>query len=593
MMLVRPEDINQASPLLKRLNSQRLAKGIMWLLGINRLNRAYDQLMNTENQSLDDLVRILGYDYEVSETDLKRIPVKGAFLTVSNHPFGGADGIILAHMVCGVRPDFKILANFLLSKIAPLAKYFIPLNPFEEYKNSGINLTGLRGAFTHLNNGGPIGLFPAGEVSSIKTRSFRIKDKQWQDTIIRFVKKTSVPVVPIYFDGFNSHRFYFFGLIHPRLRTVLLPRELFTKKKKKIRIRIGNPIPVTTLNEFETLKDLRLYLRNSTYNLRLIYKEKEIFAPLPPHAEEEIIAPVCPKKLQEEVSSLHEFLLFSAKDYEVYCAKKENLPLIMEEIGRLRETTYRDVGEGTSKKTDLDRFDEYFHQLFIWDKENAKIVGAYRIGMGREIAAKYGLNGFYIYSLFHIDSSLKENLTNALELGRSFIVKEYQRKAMPLFLLWKGLFALLIKYEYQYLIGPVSISGKFSNVSKALVSEFLRAFYFNDDIAHLIRNRVKTQIKLNKEIDKESFLKATNGDFAKLDKYIQSIDPSYTTPILIRQYVSMMNTRAIGFNVDPEFNNCLDALMMMNIKDAPKQFVESLSKDMKDTRLDKLLEELQ
>ncbi|MDO9512829.1 MAG: lysophospholipid acyltransferase family protein [Bacteroidales bacterium] len=578
---------------MKRLNSQWLAKSIMWLLGINRLNRAYSTLMNSDGQSLDELLQILDLQYEVTESDLKRIPLKGAFLTVSNHPFGGADGIILAHLISGVRPDFKILANFLLSRIAPLAKYFIPLNPFEEYKNSGMNLTGLRGAFTHLHDGGPIGLFPAGEVSSIKTRSFRIQDKAWQDTIIRFVKKTAVPVLPIYFDGFNSKRFYFFGLIHPRLRTILIPRELFTKSGRKIKIRIGNPIPPSTISEMESIKDIRLFLRNATYNLRLIYKEKEIFAPLPPHFEEEIIPPISEIILKKEVESLNEHLLFSVKDYDVFCTQKINIPNIMAEIGRLRETTYRDVGEGTSKKTDLDRFDEYFHQLFIWDNINYKIVGAYRIGLGREIIAQHGLEGFYINSLFYIDKSMEPIMTNALELGRSFIVKEYQRKAMPLFMLWKGLFALLLKHDYRYLIGPVSISGKFSNVSKALVSEFLKAFYFNQEVAPLIKNRVKTQIKLDKEIDKESFLKATNGDFAKLDKYIQSIDPSYTTPVLVKQYVSMLNTRAIGFNVDPEFNNCLDALMMINITEAPKQFVESLSKDMKDTKLDKLLEELQ
>jgi len=264
----------------------------------------------------------------------------------------------------------------------------------------------------------------------------------------------------------------------------------------------------------------------------------------------------------------------------------------MTEIARCREITYRDVGEGTNKSLDTDKYYTYFHQLFIWDEEANKLVGAYRIGQGRDILAKYGLDGFYIHSLFRIDEKMKSMLNETLELGRSFVMKEYQKKATPLYLLWKALLVLLLKFDYRYLIGPVSISGRFSNIAKALTIEFLAANYFRNDLADYIKNREKSEIKLHKLIDRELFLKSTKGDFAKLDKYIQDIDPGFTTPILVRQYVSMLNTKTIGFNIDPMFNNCLDALMIMDIRLAPRQLMESLAKDLHDTtKLDQLLSE--
>jgi putative hemolysin len=270
------------------------------------------------------------------------------------------------------------------------------------------------------------------------------------------------------------------------------------------------------------------------------------------------------------------------------------MPKLMTEIGRLREITYREVGEGTNKSIDIDKFDAHYHQMFIWNETDKRIVGAYRIGYGRELLQINGLKSFYINSLFQIKRPLEPLMNDAIELGRSFVVKEYQRKATPLFLLWKALFVILVKDDYRYLIGPVSISGKFSDTAKALVTVFLRKNYFNEAFAQHIKNRVKKGFEVPNEIDIETFLRITNKDFAKLDAFIQDFDPQYTTPILVRQYISLLKTEIIGFNIDPDFNYCLDALMLMDIKGTPKAFMESLSKDLKDlSKVESLLSELE
>ncbi len=595
MALVTPEELLSATPVLRKLGGRPLAKLILRILKIDRLNSFYDTIHGSEpEKGLNNIIDYFGFKYEVSETDLKRLPKTGAYITISNHPLGGPEGVILTRLMLNIRPDFKILTNFLLSRIAPLTGWFIPVNPFESHKNSKSSFPGLKQALAHLSEGKPLCIFPAGEVSSYQKKWRTITDKEWQPSIMKIIQRANVPVIPIYFEGRNSLWFYLLGLINPLLRTVRLPAEFQNKHGKPLKIRIGTPINIAEQSEFSQLSDYTCFLRNKTYALGIPYHEKEIQNTQILTPEESIIEAIPTDILLAEIATLKEHYLFSIKNYSVYAPPSSFIPNMMQEIGRCREITYREVGEGTNKALDTDKYDTYFYQLFIWDEDAKRLVGAYRIGPGREILAKFGLDGFYINSLFKLDEKLKPILNETLELGRSFVVKDYQRKATPLYLLWKALLVLLLKFDYRYLIGPVSISGRFSNIAKALTIEFLAANYYLNDLAIYIKNREKSEIKLHKVIDRELFLQVTKGDFAKLDKYIQDIDPNFTTPILVRQYVSMLNTKTIGFNVDPMFNNCLDALMIMDIHNAPKALMESLAKDLKDApNLEKILNEVE
>jgi putative hemolysin len=597
MALVTTNDILSVAKPLRLLGGHWLAKKVMHLLAFDKANQLYDSLVQCQVKDYDALDKILDslpVKYQINSTALSAIPASGAFITISNHPFGSIDGIILAHAIAKIRPDYKLVVNFLLNKIQPINSYFIPVNPFEEHKDKFNSTAGIRNTIAHVRNGGGLGLFPAGEVSSLSLKTLKVSDIEWPDQIIKLVKSLNVPVIPIYFEGRNSKRFHLLGLIHPRLRTARLANEMFNKVHKTIRMQVGKPISVETQAIFADLQEYKHFLRSKLYMQKLALPVNHELKVKADAIAEEIIAPVPVDTLLAELTTLEKYQLFKLKEYTVYCAPTSAMPNLMTEIGRLREITYREVGEGTNKALDIDKFDAHYHQMFIWNETDKRLVGAYRIGYGRELLQINGLKSFYIYSLFQIKRPLEPLMNDAIELGRSFVVKEYQRKATPLFLLWKALFVILVKDDYRYLIGPVSISGKFSNTAKALVTVFLRKNYFNETYAQHVKNRIKKSFEVPSEIDTETFLRITNKDFAKLDAFIQDFDPQYTTPILVRQYISLLKTEIIGFNVDPDFNYCLDALMLMDIKGTPKAFMESLSKDLKDlSKVESLLSELE
>ncbi|MCK5171102.1 MAG: GNAT family N-acetyltransferase, partial [Bacteroidales bacterium] len=298
---------------------------------------------------------------------------------------------------------------------------------------------------------------------------------------------------------------------------------------------------------------------------------------------QEIVDPVPEDVLTKEIDSIKEkYTLFDNKNYKVLCAPSTEIPNILNEIGRLRELTFREIGEGTNRSIDIDEYDFYYHQLFIWDDNENKIVGAYRIGKGKDIIAQYGLNGFYISSLFKIRKSFINYLNESIELGRSFIVKEYQRKPLPLFLLWKGLLLFLFKNtESRYLIGPVSISNDFSKFSKSLIVEFVKKYHYNVDLAKFIKPRKKIIVKPDKIVDRELLTSAENGDVRKLDKLILDIESNYKFPVLLKKYLQL-NAKIIGFNIDPKFNDALDGLLILDIFDVPQSFIKALSKELND-----------
>jgi putative hemolysin len=229
---------------------------------------------------------------------------------------------------------------------------------------------------------------------------------------------------------------------------------------------------------------------------------------------------------------------------------------------------------------DLDEFDLYYDHLFVWDKQAKKIIGAYRLGKGDQIIEKYDKNGFYIHSLFHLKDELKPILKQAVELGRSFVVKEYQQRPLPLFLLWQGILHFLMHHkQYKYLIGPVSISNKYSPLSKHILITFIKKYYFDHELARLVKPRNEHTVKI-KNADPEILLEKSESDINKIDKFISEIEPQhFRVPVLLKKYI-MQNAKIIGFNIDPKFNDALDGLMILDLEDAPKNTIDNLSKEM-------------
>ncbi|AXT21039.1 GNAT family N-acetyltransferase [Flavobacteriaceae bacterium AU392] len=563
---------------------------LMKLLKISTLNKIYNRNKHLKKlEFLNAILEEFQIKFEIPEEDLKRLPKDGSYITISNHPLGGIDGILLLKLMLEQRSDFKIIGNFLLHRIKPLKPYVMPVNPFEDRKDVKSSLTGFKQSLLHLKEGCPLGIFPAGEVSTYRDGKL-VVDRPWAEAAMKLVQKAEVPVVPIYFHAKNSKFFYTLSKISDTFRTAKLPSELLTQKRRVIKVRIGRPITVKAQKEQENLADFTDFLRRKTYMLSNAYEEKSkrlenisstLKTPLIPKIPKKIVTPIDFEVMIKEIEDLKEgdYRLLKSKNYEVYLAPAIKLPNILQEIGRLREITFREVGEGTNEAIDLDKFDTYYHHMFLWDDDKKIIAGAYRMGLGTKIFEKFGINGFYLQDLFRFEPELHKMMSQSIELGRAFIIKEYQQKPMPLFLLWKGIVHTTLRFpEHKYLIGGVSISNKFSNFSKSLMIEFMKSHYYDPYLAQYIHPKKEFKVKL-KDADKDFVFDATEADLNKFDRIIDEIEPgSLRLPVLLKKYIKQ-NCKLIGFNVDPLFNNAVDGLMYIKISDLPDSTVRPVMEE--------------
>ena len=557
---------------------------LMKVLKISALNKLYDRHKHLKDVAfLNAILDDLQIKFEIPEEDLKRLPKDGAYITISNHPLGGIDGILLLKLMLEKEPNFKIIANFLLHRIEPLKPYIMPVNPFENHKDVKSSVVGIKETLRHLSDGKPLGIFPAGEVSTYKDGKL-VVDKPWEEGAIKVIRKAQVPVIPIYFHAKNSRLFYFLSKINSTLRTAKLPSELNTQKNRVIKVRVGKPISVAEQNEYKDIESYGEFLRKKTYMLSNSFEEdNKIHLPKLsiPKSPKQIAKPANHSEILEEMAFLKEgdYRLLQSKNYEVYFVTADKIPNILHEIGRLREITFREVGEGTNESLDLDEYDKYYHHMFLWDEEAQCIAGAYRMGLGSHIYPKYGIDGFYLHELFRFEPELYDMMSKSIEMGRAFIIKEYQLKPMPLFLLWKGIVhTTLHPPEHKYLIGGVSISNQFSNFSKSLMIEFMKSHYYDPYIAQYIHPKKEYKVKL-KDADKDFVFNETEADLNKFDKIIDEIEPgNLRLPVLIKKYIKQ-NARVVAFNVDPLFNNAIDGLMYIRIADLPESTVKPVMEE--------------
>ena len=558
---------------------------LLRVLRIASINRIYEN--NKHKSDLDFLNGILDdckIKFEIPEEDLKRIPKEGPFITVSNHPLGGMDGVLLLKLLIEKRADYKIIANFLLHRIAPLKPYVMPVNPFETRKDAKSSIAGIKNALLHLREGKPLGIFPAGEVSTYKDGKLKV-DKPWEEGAIRLIKKANVPVIPIYFHAQNSRLFYVMSKLSDTLRTAKLPSEVMSQRGRVIKVRIGKPISVKDQDAYKEIPAFCEFIRKKTYMLANPFEKAQRLISAQnikiKKSAKKIVSQRSADSFIKEVAALREKdgRLLESKNYEVFFAKPKDIPNLIHEIGRLREITFRAIGEGTNKDIDLDIYDQYYHHLFLWDREANCLAGAYRMGLGKEIYKTYGIKGFYINTLFRIEPELHQMMEDTIEMGRAFIIGEYQQKPMPLFLLWKGIVHVTLRYpEYKYLMGGVSISNQFSDFSKSLMIEFMKSHYYDPYIAQYIRPKKEYKVKL-KEDDKDFVFDATKADMQKFDKIIDEIEPGILRiPVLIKKYVKQ-NARLVAFNVDPKFNNAVDGLMYIKVADIPENTVKPVMEE--------------
>jgi putative hemolysin len=543
-------------------------------LGIDRVNAIYADLLNSPCNDLpfNRILRLLDITYMLSSTDLARIPGQGPLVVVANHPFGGIEGIILGDLLQRIRPQTKILGNYLLERIAPIRDSLIPVDPFGNQSSVPSNATSFRNCLKWLKSGNCLIAFPAGEVSHYCHRQRQISDPPWSPHVAALVRMSGAQVLPVFFPGRNSMLFNLMGLVHPRFRTMMLARELVARMASRISLFVGAGIPPARMKTFQHDHALIRWLRFKTYFLANRMENND--RPLIPEElrmrkekkPETLVPPVSGGLLSAEVAALPESnRLVCHKHLAVVIADSEQIPHLLREIGRLREKTFREVGEGTGKPMDVDLFDSYYRHLILWNAEKSEVVGAYRMGDTRDILSRFGPKGLYTHSLFRFKPGIFRYLSDSLELGRSFVRSEYQRQPNCLALLWKGIGAYLVRNPgYRILFGPVSISDSYHRVSKQIMIQFLNRQCTSRSLCAQVSPRCPVRFSSGRRLNgMESNL--STGSIDDVSIMVSEIEgDGKRIPVLVKHYLKM-NGQFIAFNVDRDFGHAIDGLVVVDL----------------------------
>ena len=557
-----------------------LAYGVM---GLGKINQLFDGAADYQGPAFaDHLIENMGISIDVSPEQLESIPKEGGFVVVSNHPFGGIEGVMLLSVIAKVRPDFKLMANFILSHIPNLKDSFFSVNPFTDNPEWKSSVSGIKGAIRHIADGYGLGVFPAGEVSRYHGHDYP-EDLPWSTSIARIAKNANVPVIPVFWEGRNSRLFYAVDKIHNMLGTARLTRELANKKGTRFILQIGKPILPAEISIYEKPADLAAYLRSRTYAL-----EANVVKPQPEKKKEvkqaEIDTPTDVTLMQNELEAIRETsFLYSCTDFDCYLADYEHIPNLMHEIARQRELAFRAVGEGTGKSLDQDEYDRYFKHLILWDRVKKRIAGCYRLGIGSEIIPNMGIKGFYVSSLVDINPSFADKLEHTIELGRSFVALDYQKEVLPLLLLLRGLSDVVVRHpEINHFIGPVSISAWYPRFYQSLIARFVSEKHPVEKELQDMATPTHPFTPDFLKVDPDVLLQNNMNGIDKFDKFLFRIsNGEYRLPTLFKKYLKL-NAKFLCFNVDPDFNDTLDSLLFLTFTDFPEDEIMPIFRDSSD-----------
>lgn len=531
-------------------------------LGLDRLGRIYDARPPglTPHEFLQYTLDSLGVSLEIfNESNLDEIPRTGPLLIVANHPLGGLEGVAIAKVISDIRPDLKVLTNELLRRIPELADIFIGVDVLSSNAAAG-NVASIKQVHKHLKNEGAVLIFPAGMVSTYEHSHRRIQDRPWNRLVGQLLKRYQATCLPVHVGGVNSRAFYAAGMIHPRLRTALLPRQLANKQGFKLQLRFGRPVPAAELRLLQSPRAITDYLRVSTD--ALVREPTQL-----PSAQHQLVDETNPTAgtadLLATILSLEEFRLIEHEELDVYCAPFDRLGPIMEQIAIAREVTFRSVGEGTGLSKDSDEFDPHYLHLFLWDKTALRIAGAYRVGLVDEIVAEHGVKGLYSRSLYKYDEAFIKRLGSAIEMGRSFIHPDYQKKPVSLNLLWRGIGRILVERpKYHTLFGSVSISREYSDLARALIADTMLTNFKASEFDQLVEPITPHKI-MNRVWTSEMLAELSNVKM--LGKLIGRCDPGKAVPVLLRHYLSL-NGKLVCFNIHSNFNDSLEGLIIVDAR---------------------------
>ena len=551
-------NINKKDNFLKK-SLFKVAKKIVHEDSINQFLTQNAHLKGFE--FVDAVLDYFDFDYTVSSSDLQNIPTSGKVVIIANHPLGGLDALCLLRLISQVRKDVKIVANDFLAGFEALNSL---LNPIDNYKLRQ-SKKDIKKIYEALNNEEAIILFPAGEVSRATPKG--IKDPAWNKGFLNFAQNSNAPILPIFLDAKNSKTFYTISVINKTFSTLLLSHEMFNKKSKRIAIKVGQIIP----NENITPKgiDKKFLLNLYKKHLYSLKKGKKSFF----ETQSAIAHPVSRIDLLNELKK-SKLIGQTSDGKKIYLYDYVEDSIVLKELGRLRELSFRKVGEGVNKKRDTDKYDIYYQHIILWDENDLEIVGSYRIGNSDFIFKNIGVKGFYSNNLFKYNEEFTPYLKSSIELGRSFVQPKYWG-TRALDYLWFGIGAYLKSNpNIKYMFGPVSMSASFPTVAKDMMI-FYYSHYFKEEV-NLVEGKTPYQYSNNISEIKELFdLEDKKKDFKFLKSALSNI--GVTVPTLYKQYSEITEDGGIkflSFNIDKNFGDCIDGFILVEvdkIKDSAKK----------------------
>ncbi len=557
---LRNKNFLAKKPVIIRKIIISLLKKILYIDKINAFIEKHGHL--DSKHFIMEIFDYLNYSFLISDSDLQKIPSEGAVICVANHP-SSLDSLVILKAFLELRNDVKIVANDVILNFEYLKDYIIPVDIFNKsFQRKNIELINKA-----LENENAVIIFPAAEVSRLKWLS--IKDGKWRNSAVNYAHKFNAPILPVFIDSKNSPLFYLTSIINKSFSTLLLAHEIFNKKNKTTHVVVGDLIPSRSFKESNVgIPYQTKLLRKHIYHLGK--KRKKVFT-----TEKNVIHPVDKKMLKYEVKN-SDFIGSTTDGKSIFLTTRANSPNILNEIARLRELTFRKVGEGTGKKLDLDKYDGNYSHLFLWDDANLEIVGSYRIGIGKQIMEKFGINGFYTSSLFNFEQDFIDNvIPYSIELGRSFIQEKYWN-TLALDVLWQGIGQFLNKNpQIKYMFGGVSITSNYSNQAMAWTIYYFKKWYSNQNSLALSKTQFIFKNRQLEEYPHLFFGKDSKEDFKILKKLLHL--NGYSVAILYKHYSDLCTENGVSFldfGVDPDFKNCVDGLILVDvtkIKDEKKE----------------------
>ncbi len=503
---------------------------------------------------IDRFLEHFNFSYSVVGREIENIPAEGRVVIVANHPLGVMDGVALLKLVSEVRKDVRIVANDILMQFKPLHSLLLPVVNL----GAGYNKANVQAIHDALANDEAVIIFPCGEVS--RAGPLGIRDGRWHAGFLRFAEHAKAPLLPVHLDGRNSALFYGVSTVFKAFSTLMLIGEAMRQRNTTMPVRIGEPIAWREIAALDVPREQKI--RRITDQLYGIARPRAVLAF---KTEKPIAHPEARLDLRRELHGAERLgRTHDGKDIFLFAGRGSSA--VMRELGRLREVAFRQVGEGTGKRRDLDAFDAYYKHVVLWDEAEMQIVGAYRIAEVESILAERGPGGLYTHGLFSFEDGMRAHFAQSLELGRSFVQPRYQGMR-ALEYLWYGIGAYLAtRPQVRYLFGPVSVSAGYPEAARKLLVYFYRRYFGMPE--RLATPRVPFVITDAEESALAAIVPGDDyaRDFRTLKHRLGELGAS--VPTLYKQYTELCDpggARFLGFGVDATFSGCVDGLVLVDL----------------------------